>query len=111
MKLPKNFGGQGFGGMMDQMKSAMARANTLEEELAAERITIEKEFVKAVFNGRGELQTLTIAKELVDPDDVDGLETALVAALREGFEKATELRDERVKEILPNVPNIPGLTS
>ena len=38
MKLPKGFGGQGFGGMLQQAQQAMARAKQLEEELERERI-------------------------------------------------------------------------
>jgi len=55
MKLPKNFGGQGFGGMLKQAQDAMARAQQLEEELAQERIAIDKGPVKAIFDGTGML--------------------------------------------------------
>jgi nucleoid-associated protein EbfC len=109
MKLPKNFGGQGFGGMMDQMKSAMARAQQLDEELERDRIPIDREMVKMVFNGKAELVSLSIAKELVDPDDVEGLEAEVTAAFREGFAKATEIREAKTSEIMSNIPKIPGL--
>jgi hypothetical protein len=41
MKLPKNFGGAGFGSMMQNMKSAMERAQQLEQELEAERLPVD----------------------------------------------------------------------
>jgi DNA-binding YbaB/EbfC family protein len=109
MKLPKNFGGQGFGGMMQQMKGAMARAQSLEEELAAERIPIDKGPVKALFNGTGELLRIKIDKEVVDPDDVEALEDLIVSVVKDGFHIATELRNQRVQSIMPNLPDIPGL--
>lgn len=109
MKLPKNFGGKGFQGMLAEAQGAMARAQNLEAELAKEVIEIEKSGVKAVFNGTGELMKLNIDKELVDPDDVEMLEDMVVAAVRDGFAKATELREARVQEIMPNVPGMDKL--
>jgi nucleoid-associated protein EbfC len=110
MKLPKNFGGQGFGGMMKQMQDAMARAQTLEEELAAERLEVDKGPVKAVFSGTGEIQKISIDKSVIDPDDVEMLEDLIVSVVRDGFTQATELRNGKVQQIMPNVPDIPGLT-
>lgn len=108
MKLPKNFGPKGFGGVMQQMQSAMARARDLEEDLANERIPIDKGPVKALFNGRGELLKLSVDRSIVDPEDVEALEDLIVSAVRDGFNHATEMRDARVQSILPNVPEIPG---
>ncbi|MFZ4508732.1 MAG: YbaB/EbfC family nucleoid-associated protein [Fimbriimonas sp.] len=109
MKLPKNFGGQGFGGMMSQMRAAMEQAQGLEEQLANERIGIDKGPIKAMFNGQGELLKLGIDPSIVDPEDVEMLEDLLVSALRDGFTQATALRNARVQAIMPNVPDIPGL--
>ena len=106
MKLPKNFGPQGFGGMLEQMKGAMARAQTLEAELQNERLAIDKGPVKALFNGTGELLRLSIDKSIVDPDDVEALEDLIVSAVRDGFNSATQLRESKVQGILPNVPDI-----
>ncbi len=106
MKLPKNFGGQGFGGMMKQAQQAMARAQQLELELATEIITIDKGPVKALFNGTGEIQKITIDKSVVDPEDVEALEDLIVSAVRDGFTKATELRNSKVQEIMPNIPGL-----
>jgi len=106
MKLPKNFGPQGFGGMMQQMKDAMARAQTLEEELANERIGVDKGPVKALFSGTGELLKISIDKAVIDPDDVEMLEDLIVSAVRDGFNSATQLRENKVQGILPNVPDL-----
>ncbi|HLK13432.1 MAG TPA: YbaB/EbfC family nucleoid-associated protein [Fimbriimonadaceae bacterium] len=109
MKLPKNFGGHNMGNMMQQMQGAMQRAQTLETELAGERITVDKGLVKATFNGTGEILKLTIDKSIVDPEDVEALEDLVVSAMKDGFNQATAMRAARVQEILPNVPDIPGL--
>jgi len=109
MKLPKNFGPQGFGGVMQQMKDAMAKAQTLEVELQNERIGVDKGPVKALFTGTGELLKLKIDPAIIDPEDAEALEDLIVSAIRDGFNSATQLRESRVQGILPNVPEIPGL--
>ena len=106
MKLPKNFGGQGFGGMLKQAQDAMARAQQLEEELALERIAIDKGPVKAIFDGRGQLVTLKIDPSIVDPEDVEAMEDLIVSAVRDGFETATSARDAKVQAIMPNIPGM-----
>ncbi len=106
MKLPKNFGGQGFSGMMAQAQQAMARAQNLEKELETERMTIDKGPVTAIFSGTGKLVSIKLDPSVVDPEDVEALEDLIVACIRDGFERATELRDSKVKEIMPNVPNL-----
>lgn len=111
MKLPKNFGGQNMGGgnLMAQAQSAMARAQNLDAELAAERFSIEKGAIKCEFNGLGELQSLKIDPSAVDPEDVEMLEDMIVAAVKDGFAKATETRDAKVQEIMPNIPGLDKL--
>jgi DNA-binding YbaB/EbfC family protein len=109
MKLPKGFGGQGFGGALGQVQQAMARAETLEKELALERLETDMNGVKVIFDGTGELVSIGLAQELVDPEDVEGLEAAIVAAVRQGHAKAVELRATKMKEIMPNIPGLGGL--
>lgn len=109
MKLPKNFGGQGFGNMMQQMQSAMEQARQLEDELAAHRIAVDKGPVKAVFDGTGMLVGLKIDKSVVDPEDIESLEDLIVGLVRDGFGKATELRNSKVQGILPKVPGLPDM--
>jgi DNA-binding YbaB/EbfC family protein len=106
MKLPKNFGPQGFGGMMQQMQSAMARAKDLETELENERIGIDKGPVKALFDGTGRLLRISIDPAIVDPEDVESLEDLIVGAVRDGFEQSTNMRNAKVQGIMPNLPEI-----
>ncbi len=99
MKLPKSFGGQGFGGALAKAQQAMARAQNLEAELANERITIDKGPVKAIVAGTGQLVKISLDKSVVDPDDLEALEDLIVSAVRDGFDKATEMRAQRVEAI------------
>ncbi|MER3497104.1 MAG: YbaB/EbfC family nucleoid-associated protein, partial [Armatimonadota bacterium] len=47
---------------------------------------------------------------VVDPEDIEGLEDLIVAAMKDGFEQALELRNASMAEIMPDLPNIPGFT-
>jgi DNA-binding YbaB/EbfC family protein len=109
MKLPKGFGGGGFQGMIQQAQSAMAQAQTLNDELEAQRIPVDKGPVKMVFNGLGELQAMKIDKSVVDPEDVEALEDLIVGAVRDGFQHANSLREARTAQIMQGMPDIPGL--
>jgi DNA-binding YbaB/EbfC family protein len=106
MKLPKNFGGQGFGQMLEQAKAAMARAQDLEEELEKERIKVDRGPVKAIFDGTGQLLKIEIDKSVVDPTDIETLEDLVVSTVKAGFSSATELRNAKVQSIVPNVPGL-----
>lgn len=108
MKLPKGFGG-GMGDMMRKAQEAMARAQTLEQELALERLELSTQGVKTVFDGTGNLLSLSIPKEVIDPDDKEALEDLIVSAIRAGFEQATEMRNAKVSEITKDVPALPGM--
>jgi nucleoid-associated protein EbfC len=106
MKIPKGFGGQGFQGVLAKAQEAMARAQTLEQELASQRIDVDKGVVKATFNGVGELVRIKLDPVVVDPEDIESLEDLIVSAVRDGFEQATALRNAKVQEIMPDVPGL-----
>jgi hypothetical protein len=107
MKLPKQFGGGGFQEALAKAKDAMSRAKNLEIELQQERIEVDKGPVKAVFDGTGVIQSIKIDKEAVDPEDVEMLEDLVLGAVRDGFTRATEMREAKMAEIMPDLP--PGL--
>jgi nucleoid-associated protein EbfC len=110
MKLPKNFGGgNALSSALADAQKAMARAQDLEKELEAERLSVEKNGIKAVFTGTGSLISIKIDAELVDPEDVETLEDLVVSAVRDGFTKATELREKKVQAIMPSVPGLDSI--
>lgn len=106
MKLPKGFGGQGFSGMLQKAQAAMARAQTLNDELASERLMIDRGPIKMVFDGLGEMHGIKIDPAVVDPEDVEALEDLVLSAVRSGFQEAVERREAKMKEIMPDVPDL-----
>lgn len=92
--------------MLQQAQGAMARARTLELELAAERISVDKGLLKCIFSGTGEMVSIKLDPVIVDPEDIEALEDLIVSAVRDGFATATALRDQKVQEIMPNIPGL-----
>jgi DNA-binding YbaB/EbfC family protein len=108
MKLPKGFGN--MGNLMREAQQAMERAKNMERELAMEEIEVDRSGIKAKFNGTGELLLLKIDPGMVDKDDVEALEDAVLLALREGLAKVDQLRKEKVAEITGGLPMPPGMS-
>ena len=87
--------------MMRQMQKMQAEMAAAQEALAAETVeaTAGGGTVTAVVTGSGELQSISIAAEVVDPDDVEMLEDLVVAAVGEGLRKAQELQAARMGNV------------
>jgi len=97
-KMPGN-----LGDLMKQAQKAYADAQKAEEELASVRVDAQSGggMVKVVMTGKAELVEIKIARDIVDPDDVETLEDLVTLAVREAIEKANAIREERLKSALP----------
>ncbi len=99
-KLP---GGMGLGDFMKQAQKLMADAKNIESEL--EQTQVEGQagggLVTIVVNGRCEVVSVKIAKDAVDPEDVETLEDLVTLAMREAIGKANSLREERLRGAMP----------
>ncbi len=69
--------------------------------------------VTAVVNGRQELVSLRIDRQVVDPEDVEMLEDLVIAAVNEAQQRAEKIYEEEMKKVaggfpLPfNLPHFP----
>jgi hypothetical protein len=84
--------------MMRQVQQMQADMAAAQEALAQETIetTAGGGAVKVVVTGAGELRSVSISPDVVDPDDVEMLEDLVVAAVGEGLRKAQELQSARM---------------
>ena len=84
--------------MMKQVQKMQADMLAAQEALA----TMEVEgsagggMVKAVVTGGGELRSVTIAPDVVDPDDIEMLEDLVVAAVSEAMRASQELQSQQM---------------
>jgi DNA-binding YbaB/EbfC family protein len=95
--------------MMKQYQKMQQDLMRVQAELAD--LTVEATagggMVRVVFNGHGELRDLSIKPEAVDPNDVEMLQDLLVAAFKEGQQKAQQLAQEKLEAVTGGL-NLPG---
>lgn len=93
--------------LMKQVQQMQAQMQQRMTELRAEG-SAGGGMVKAVVNGNKELQSITIEKEAVDPNDVEMLQDLVVAAVNEASRKADEEMQGQLGAMTGGM-KIPGL--
>ena len=84
--------------MLKQIEQMQANMMKAQEELGATLVegSAGGGAVVVVMNGHQEVQSLTIDPEFVDPEDVETLQDAVVAALHDAQRKAQELMQTKL---------------
>lgn len=102
---------QNFGNIMKQAKKLQERMASLQNELALKTVEASAGggMVSVLVNGKHDLVSLKIEKEVVNPDDVDMLQDLIMAAVNEGMRKAQEMAAAEMAKLTGGI-NIPGLT-
>ena len=94
--MPGGGGGQGLNQMMKQMQKMQADMAAAQDALAD--TTVEGSsgggMVKVVVTGTGDVQSVHIKPEVVDPDDVEMLEDLVLAAVGDGLRRAQAMQSE-----------------
>jgi nucleoid-associated protein EbfC len=100
---------QNFNTIMKQAKKMQERMGQLQKEL--ETKTVEADagggMVRVVVNGKYEIVSLKIEKEVVNPEDIEMLQDLVVAAVNEGIRKSQEMASSEMGKITGGL-NIPG---
>ena len=101
---------KGMGNMMKQAQQLQSKMVKLQEELADR--TVESSsgggMVKVTANGRQQVLSIQIEKEVVDPDDVEMLQDLVLAAINDALAKAQEMVSSEMGKLTGGL-NIPGL--
>ena len=96
--------------MMKQAQKLQAKMMRLQEEMAEK--TVESAsgggMVKVVANGRQQIVSVSIEKEVVDPDDVDMLQDLVLAAVNDALTKSQEMVTAEMSKLTGGM-NIPGI--
>ena len=102
---------KGMGNMMKQAQQLQSKMMKLQEELADK--TVESSsgggMVTVAANGRQQILSIQIEKEVVDPDDVEMLQDLVLAAINDALAKAQEMVSSEMGKLTGGL-NIPGLT-
>ncbi len=113
-KRPKVGGGgggrKGQMAQLQQMQAMQAQMEKMQAELEEQEITATAGggVVTAVVSGKKELVSLTIDKDVVDPDDVETLQDLVIAAVNEGMRQVDEITNDEYGKLTGGL-GIPGL--
>ncbi len=111
--FPKGLGGLGnIGQLMKHALDLKANMERLKDELGNARVEASAGggMVTVEMNGKMEVLSLHIDREIVNPDDPEMLETLVAAAVNEATRKAQDLVRDKMSELTGGL-DIPGLTS
>ena len=99
------------------MRVLMKQAQQMQAKMAVAQARLQEETAEAssgggvvtvVANGKGELLSLKIKRDVVDPDDVDMLEDLVLAAANEALRKTRDRMAEEMNKVSGGM-NMPGM--
>lgn len=102
---------------MKQMKNLMKQAQQLQnkmaklqEEMASKTIetSVGGGMIRVVANGKQEIVSIHIEKEVVNPDDVEMLQDLILAAVNDALMQSQKMISEEMGKLTGGM-NIPGL--
>jgi DNA-binding YbaB/EbfC family protein len=101
---------KGMGKMMKQAQQLQTKMLKMQEELADKTVEASAGggMVKVVANGRQQILSLEVEKEVVDPEDVEMLQDLILAAVNDALAKSQEMVSAEMGKLTGGM-NIPGL--
>jgi DNA-binding YbaB/EbfC family protein len=102
---------KGMGNMMREAQKLQARMLKMQEELAGKTVesAVGGGMIKVVANGRNQVVSIRIEKEVVNPEDVEMLQDLILAAVNDALAKSQEMVSAQMSQLTGGL-NIPGLT-
>ncbi len=99
-----------LGDIMREAQRLQAEMQKMQEE--AKKQTVEASagggMVTVVANGSGELVSIKIERDVVNPDDIDMLQDLILAAANEALRRAQQMVNEEMAKLTGGL-QIPGL--
>lgn len=101
---------KGMGQMMKQAQQLQARMLKLQAELAERTVesAVGGGMIKVVANGRQQVVSIRVEKEVVNPDDVEMLQDLILAAVNDALAKSQEMVSSEMGKLTGGM-NLPGL--
>ncbi len=101
---------KGMAGMLKQAQKMQEQMSKVQEAAATKTFepTSGGGMVTAVVNGKQQLVSLAIEKDVVDPSDIEMLQDLITAAVNEGLRKSKDLLASEMGKLTGGM-NIPGL--
>jgi len=101
---------KGMGNMMKEAQKLQARMLKMQEELAEKTVesAVGGGMIKVVANGRNQVVSIRIEKEVVNPEDVEMLQDLILAAVNDALTKSQEMVATQMGKLTGGL-NLPGL--
>ena len=101
---------KGMGNMMKEAQKLQARMLKMQEELAEKTVesAVGGGMIKVVANGRNQVVSIRIEKEVVNPEDVEMLQDLILAAVNDALTKSQEMVAAQMGKLTGGL-NLPGL--
>jgi nucleoid-associated protein EbfC len=99
-----------IGNIMKQAKKMQEKIGRLQQELETKTIEAQSGggMVRVIVNGKFEVVSLKIEKEVVNPEDIEMLQDLIAAAVNEGIRKSQEMASSEMAKITGGL-GIPGM--
>src|SRR4028119_1166440 len=97
--------------MMKQAQKMQEELARTQEELAQRTVeaTVGSGKVTVVATGGGDIVSLKVAKEIVDPEDVEFLEDLILSGIQQAIEKGRAMQQSEMGKITGGMGLPPGL--
>jgi DNA-binding YbaB/EbfC family protein len=97
--------------MMKQMQQMQSQMQKSQAELAARSFdaSVAGGKVSVTANGHGDIQSIKIAKEIVDPSDVEMLEDLVLSAIQQLQKKIKDTQNAEMGKLTGGLGLPPGL--
>ncbi|MCJ7774963.1 MAG: YbaB/EbfC family nucleoid-associated protein [Desulfobulbaceae bacterium] len=102
-----------MGQLMKQAQQIQTKMAKLQEDLGDRTVEASSGggMVIVVANGRQEVLSIKIEREVIDPDDAEMLQDLIMAAVNDALTKAKDMVNEEMGKLTKgmNIPGMPGL--
>jgi len=97
--------------IMEQAKKMQQEMERVKEEVNMKTMTAESGggMVKVTITGNNKVLGVKIAKDIVDPNDIEMLEDLIVAAFNKALYDTAEMVKDEMSKVTGMMPNIPGM--
>jgi hypothetical protein len=98
-----------LGNMVKQAQKLQTQMVKLQEELAERTVTASSGggMVQVVANGRPQIVSVSIEREVVDPEDVEMLQDLILAAVNDALNKSQEMVSSEMNKLTGGM-KLPG---
>ncbi len=100
-----------MGKFLKQAKKMQESMDKLQQELDESLIEVEASggAIVITISGNGSLNSIKIDPEIIDKDDVEGMEDLILTAVNQAINEAKKFSEEKNKEITSGMQLPPGL--